>query len=213
MGECMKFLILRKRRIFKKQENEKILWEDVEIEIVYIFKVSKKIRRQTEMFDGVFSLDFKEFFKETDLLKLFAKEGFEKIALRHGGANREVLEVQVDVLNEDNAKILTSLALNARYVIVHSTLNPENFDFLCETAGVCPEVTSGEFKENLVVYFGEEFFIKHLPTERVYYNVLLYLPEEFDEYFLPEGNMIFSEYIKAKPNRRSNVKIRELMSK
>ncbi len=189
------------------------MWEDVEIEIVYVFKVDKKIRRQIEKFDGVFSLDFKEFFKEIDLLKQFATEGLEKIALRHGGVNREVLEVQVDVLNEENAKILTSLALNARYVILHSELNPVNFDFLCETAGVCPEFVSGDFKENLVVYLGEDFFIKHLPTGRVYYDVLPLLPEKLNEYFLPEGNMIFSEYIKAEPKIRSNVKIRELMSK
>lgn len=209
----MKFLVLRKKHFWEKTKEEKIGLSDIEIEILYITRINKKIRRRTGAFDSVLSCDFKEFFKEADIMRLFAQKSFDKIVSRHGGVNRDILEVQADILNEENAKILTSLALDARYVIVHSDLSAEHFDFLCEEAGVCPELSCEDFSQNLVVYLGEDFLIKHLPTGKTYYDVVATLPEEFNAYFLPEGNMIFSEYIKANPSEVQNVKIRELMSK
>ena len=209
----MKFLILRKKRIFQKKKIEKIILNDIEIEIVYIFRVNKKIRWHIREFDCVLSVDFKEFFQKIDLLKAFAWEGYEKILSRHGGINKDVLEVRVDILNEENIKILTDFALKKRRVIVHSQINPEEFDFLCAEAGVCPEFAKSDYKESVVVHFGEEFFIEHLPTGMIYYDILPALPVEFNAYFLPEANMIFSEYIRQNPKERSNVKIRELMSK
>ena len=209
----MRVLVLRKKRIFKRQESEMIVINDMEIEIVYVFRVGKKIRNRAGQFDVVLSLDFKEFFKEINLLKYLAVQGMDKIASRHGGVDRDVLEVQVDVLNEENIKNLIAFALNVRRVIVHSDIDPENFDFLCSEAGVSPEFAEGDFKENLVIVFGEELLIKHMPTKITYYDVLPVLPKESDAYFLPEMNMIFSEYIKENPQMRENVKIRELMSK
>lgn len=213
MGESMKFLILRKRRLWEKKKRENIVLNDIEIEIVYVFKIGKKIRAEFIGFDCVFSLDFKEFFKELDLMKYFPVQSYDKIACRHGGVNREVLEVQADRLDKENAEIMTTLALNSRYVILHTDIDENEFDFLCESAGVCPEFSDGDFEEKLVVYLGEKFLIKHLPTGKTYYDILPVLPDELNEYFLPEGNMIFSEYIKVKRNRVQNVKIRELMSK
>ena len=187
--------------------------KDIEAEIIYIFKVNKKIRAEFERFDCVFSLDFKEFFKETDLMKYFPVESYKKIASRHGGVNRDILEAEVNVLDEENARILVSLALNFRYMIIHSEIPAGNFDFLCGEAGVCPEFSKGDFKENLVVYLGEEFIIKHLPSGKTYYDILPVLPDGLSEYFLHEANMIFAEYIKANRKEIQNVKIRELMSK
>lgn len=208
----MKFLILRKRKFFKKEKDQKILLDDIQIEIAYIIRINKKIRKRTECFDGVFSLDFKEFYKESDMLKLFAAKGFEKILSRHGGTNKEVLEAQVECLSEENKNILITLALNVRYVIIHSELAPESFDFLCAEAGVCPEFAKGDYKESVVVHLGDRFFIKHLPTGMEYYDVLTELSGK-GVYFLPEMNMIFGEYFRKNPDKMKNVKIRELMSK
>ena len=112
--------------------------DDIEIEIAYIFRVGKKIRSRAEQFDSVLSLDFKEFFVKSSLLFLLADTAYDKIASRHGGVDRDILEVQVDFLNNEIIEKLTSFALNVRRVLIHSDIAPENFDFLCSDAGVCP---------------------------------------------------------------------------
>ena len=141
---------------------------------------------------------------------MFAAESFEKIALRHGGVDTDVLEAQVDILNEKNAEILVKLALKARYVIIHGNIAGDKFDFLCDEAGVSPEFAGNDFRHNLVVYLGEEFLIKHVPTGKIYYDVFLW---DRKKYFVPEMNMIFSEFLRLNPCEMNNVKIRDLMSK
>lgn len=213
MGEGMKFLILRKRRFFERYKSEKVISDDIEIEIVYIFRVGKKIRSRAEQFDRVLSLDFKEFFVKSNLLFLLADSACDKIASRHGGVDRDILEVQVDFLNKEIIEKLISFALNVRRVLIHSDIKPENFDFLCSEAGVCPEFVQGDCKQNVVVVFGEEFLIKHLPTGKTYYDILPVIPRESDAYFMPEMNIIFSEYLRQNPEKTKHVKISDLMSK
>ena len=203
----MKFLILRKRRFFERHKSEKVISDDIEIEIAYIFRVGKKIRSRAEQFDSVLSLDFKEFFVKSNLLFLLAERVYDKIASRHGGVDRDILEVQVDFLNNEIIEKLTSFALNVRRVLIHSDIAPENFDFLCSDAGVCPEFVKGGYRQNMVAVFGEDFLIKHIPSGKIYYDIL---PKA---YFLPEVNMIFSEYLRQNPEKTQYVKISDLMSK
>ena len=141
------------------------------------------------------------------LLFLLADRAYDKIASRHGGVDRDVLEIQVEALNEEIIQKLTSLALNVRRMIIHSNIEPESFDFLCSDAGVCPEFANGVFRQNLVCYFGENFLIKHIPSGKIYYDIL---PKA---YYMPEINIIFSEYLRQNPEKRANVKISDLMSK
>jgi len=209
----MKFLILRRRHLLKKSKAEKIVLNDIEVQILYVLRVSKKTRQMFKDFDRVLSLDFKEFAKKCNLMRCFAEKSYEKILSRHGGRDKDVLEAQVDVLNEENAEILVSLALKARRVLIHSHLEAEEFDFLCEEAGVCPELVRGDFRCDTVVYLGEEFLIRHNGAKITYYDVVPYLPKELEEYLIPEENMIFSEYIMANQSKMQNVKIREFMSK
>ena len=203
----MNVLVLRKKWFWQRRKSEEFFYNDIKVQIVYINKVSKKVRQMSGGFDLLVSLDFKEFFVKSNLFRQMAVKAYDKIASRHGGVDRDILEVCVDVLNEEIVEKLTEFALNVRRVIVHSNLNPGNFDFLCAEAGVCPEFEQGGFSGNLVVCFGEEFLIKHIQSGKIYYDIVP------DAYFIPEVNMIFSEYIRRMPNKAADVKIRELMSK
>lgn len=209
----MRFLVLRKKRFWEKKKDKKIFLDDMEMEIAYASRVGKRVRRLAQRFDRVLSLDFKEFFVKSNLLFLLADSACDKIASRHGGVDRDILEVQVDFLNKEIIEKLISFALNVRRVLIHSDIKPENFDFLCSEAGVCPEFVQGDCKQNVVVVFGEEFLIKHLPTGKTYYDILPVIPRESDAYFMPEMNIIFSEYLRQNPEKTKHVKISDLMSK
>lgn len=209
----MNVLVLRKKRFRQSRTSEEVTFDDISVRVVYVNRVNKRVNRLAREFDFAVSLDFMEFGAKSDLLRQLAVKAYNKIALRHGGVNRDILEVQVDILNEENAKVLIDLALNARYVVVQSDLPAEKFDFLCDEAGVCPEFTMVGLGQNPVVCLGKEFLIKHFSSGKTYFDVMPLFKKESDAYFLPELNMIFSEYLRRNPEKTKNVKIRELMSK
>ncbi|MBQ2897957.1 MAG: hypothetical protein IJE46_06550 [Clostridia bacterium] len=219
-GENMKALVIRKIRgkIFGKNKTQsEIEKDDIKITILYArsAKKAKKIIKTFE-YDCIFSCDFKELNTKTDsLMSVLPAKTLEKIASRHGVSLEETpIGVNVENLNQKNKEILSSLALCVRFMTVYTSLKDEEFEFLMEDAGISPVIiNSNDFKEEITVILGEEFLIKSSASGKTYYDIKTELSKDFDEYFLPEENMIFSEYIKQSLNEQKNVKIRELMSK
>ena len=208
----MRALVVRKSGWFKRCPPCEVLnLGDIEVEILYVRRISKKFKKSVKGF--VVSNDFREFEYKGGLMEFFPGRALKKIASRHG-ETLENLEVMTEDLSEKNREILISLSLEARFMTVHSSLSPENFDFLLEEAGISPKIVkNSEFCEKLTVFLGEDFLIKHNPSGKTYYDIKLKLPDIFYEYNLPEGHSIFSEYIKNNPQVGQNVKISDLMSK
>ncbi len=213
--KSMKVLVIRKVKMFKKlPPSEIIRADDVEIEVLYLHRISKKFRKSVRGF--VISEDFDEWrAQDGSLMHLFPGAVLRKIASRHGvDLENEALEVVTDTLSEKNKEILTLLSLEVRFMTLHTSLAPDNFDFLLENAGISPKIVkNSDACKNLTVYLNDEFLIKHMPSGKTYYDIKLKLPDVFYEYYLPEGHSIFSEYIKTTPQARQNVKISDLMSK
>lgn len=218
----MTALVIRKaaKNFFFAQKEEKISIGDIDITILYARRANRKIKKiiseSASDYDFVCSSDFEEINKVCDrIMCSFPRLALRKIASRYGvSLEDETIIVEIDDLNDNNKKILSDLALEVRFIIIISELLPEDFDFLAEDSGICPKVEkSNTYCEKFVIVLKEEFLIKYQPNGKTFYDISIRLPEKFHEYFLPEGHMIFSEYIKSCPEARQNVKIRELMSK
>lgn len=212
----MKILIIRKSALFKKEYHQIFESDDIEITILYAKRAGKKIKALCKEYDFVFSDVFKAFNKtKPNLMRLFPEKTLEKIISRHGlNSDNEPLGVYVENLSNENKEILNKLALNVRFMTIYTLLSQENFDFLCEEAGISPEIVkNSNFKQKIVACLGGEFLIKHIPSGKTYYDIKLKLPPKLEEYCLPEQHIIFSEYIRANPSSWQNVKISELMSK
>lgn len=219
-GEKMKAIVVRKAsgKILKKHKNPTVIkTSDIQITVLHqkSLKKAKKLLKTLE-YHCVFSCDFKELNAKSDtLMSIFPSKALEKIASRHGIDLEETpVGVKVCDLSEKNKKILTKLALCVRFMTVYTYFPQKEFDFLMEEAGISPVVVNlKDIKEEITVILGEEFLIKSNTSGKTYYDIKISLPKEFDEYNLPEAHSIFSEYIKANPDKCQDVKIRELMSK
>lgn len=219
-GENMKAMVIRKasRKTLKKHKTpEELKVQDIFITVIYqkSLKRAKKLLKTLE-YDCVFSCDFKELNPKSDTsMSLFASKALEKIASRHGICLEEKpIGVKISKLSEKNKEILIKLALCVRFMTVYTEFEQKEFDFLMEEAGISPVVVNSDnSREEITAVLGEDFLIKCSLSGKTYYDVSLALPKEIDAYNLPEAHSIFLEYIKANPDKRANVKIRELMSK